>query len=308
MIGDLENVLLEADSGGGAVARYTLNPQPYGELVSQRRGGESLFHHYDALGSTRAVTNSAQAVTDTADYQAFGLPNAATGSTPNPFRWVGQLGYYWQPDSGDYWVRARVYGGQVGRWLSRDPGGLDRLPYAYVGNRPLWNTDATGLGGQVVYPCPNEEECGCRAETPRTPWLPRLWGWRHKSTKPVRAECRCRARGECHVEFEHLFERYDCRNGALVTETRTESASVRGRCVQYGPGPCDPPPAFDCWACNTLLHQKCVDALERGALLPCRDIATAGWTICTTPDGEHTDTALHRLLLLALWGRYGIFP
>ncbi len=93
-----------------------------GDEVAGTLGSRATaFYHYDALGSTRALTNSAKTTTDTADYRAFGLLNASSGSTTNPFRWVGQLGYYWQPDTDDHWVRARIYRPQIGRWVSRDP-------------------------------------------------------------------------------------------------------------------------------------------------------------------------------------------
>ena len=52
LLWDLENILVETDSGNGTVARYPLAPQLYGELVSQRRAGATSFHHFDALGST----------------------------------------------------------------------------------------------------------------------------------------------------------------------------------------------------------------------------------------------------------------
>jgi len=52
VIWDQENIALETDSGNSTVAAYTLAPQGYGALVSQRRSGATSFHHYDALGST----------------------------------------------------------------------------------------------------------------------------------------------------------------------------------------------------------------------------------------------------------------
>jgi len=77
----------------------------------------------------------------------------------NRLRWVGRLGYYWQPDSSDYWVRARVYRPQLGRWGSRDPlcsragvlaarvaGGGTCHTYRYTENSPLLAVDPSGLG------------------------------------------------------------------------------------------------------------------------------------------------------------------
>ena len=90
---DGAQVLAETDGSNATVARYTLAPFGFGDLVAQRRSAASHWYHFDALGSTRALTDSGAAVTDTALYQAFGTQVAASGSTVNPHSWVGKLGY-----------------------------------------------------------------------------------------------------------------------------------------------------------------------------------------------------------------------
>ena len=91
---DQQNVLLETDADGTIQAAYTLQPRAYGNLISQRRGEDSHFHHFDALGSVRELTDSSQSVSDTYLHEAFGDLIAHTGTTVNPFRWVGSVGYY----------------------------------------------------------------------------------------------------------------------------------------------------------------------------------------------------------------------
>jgi RHS repeat-associated protein len=113
--------LMEKDGAGNTTAVYTQQPVPYGRLISQRRGGVTSYHHYDALGSTRALTNAAQTVTDTNLYDAWGVNVASTGSTANPFKWLGAVGYYFDAVLGDYYVRARNYSPRLGRWTSADP-------------------------------------------------------------------------------------------------------------------------------------------------------------------------------------------
>jgi len=157
VIWDQENIALETDSGNSTVAQYTLAPQGYGNLISQRRSGATSHYHFDALGSTRVLTNSAQTPTDTADYRAFGQPNASSGSTVNPFRWGGRTGYYRQGDSADYWLRARIYRDLLARFLSTDP--LRRAnPYSWPGNSPVMLADPSGLQGCTHGPggsCPH---------------------------------------------------------------------------------------------------------------------------------------------------------
>ena len=63
-------------------------------LTSQNRSGVSSFYLYDSQGSVRNLVNAAGAITDTYIYTAFGAGLLASGSTVNPFSYVGQFGYY----------------------------------------------------------------------------------------------------------------------------------------------------------------------------------------------------------------------
>jgi len=143
-IWDGENILLQTDSGGTTNRDYTYNPQGYGHLISQ----SNLFHHYDALGSTMQLTDETQGAVVSYLYRAFGEQTVLSGSSANRFTWVGRLGYYRQPDTSDYWVRARIYRPTIGRWVSRDPFALSHylgLPdYGYVRNRPCLLSDPSG--------------------------------------------------------------------------------------------------------------------------------------------------------------------
>jgi len=158
VIWDQENIALETDSGNSTVAAYTHAPEGYGNLISQRRSGATSHYHFDALGSTRVLTNSAQTPTDTADYRAFGQPNASSGSTVNPFRWGGRIGYYRQPDPANYGLRARIYRDLTGRFLSQDPARLQANRYRFPGNNPVMLADPSGLQGCAHGPggtCPH---------------------------------------------------------------------------------------------------------------------------------------------------------
>ena len=121
-IWDGQKVLLETNAADSTVVQYALSRGPYGSLVSQRRGGASSFYHFDALGSTDRLTNAAGTATDSYTYYAFGEQRASSGSTTNPYRYVGRLGYY-ANGSDLLYLRARYYGQTAGRFLSRDPEG-----------------------------------------------------------------------------------------------------------------------------------------------------------------------------------------
>jgi RHS repeat-associated protein len=150
-IWDGENILLQTNSDNATDRRYTLRPEIYGELISQ---DGPVFHHYDALGSTMQLTDASQAVAISYLYRAFGEQTVLSGSSVNRFTWLGKWGYYRQPDTEDYWVRARVYRPTVGRWVSRDPARDEINWYGYAGNNPLTHIDPDGLKKS----CPPESE------------------------------------------------------------------------------------------------------------------------------------------------------
>ena len=67
---DFENdsYLMEKDESGATTAVYTNEPVPYGKLISQRRGAETRYYHFDAQGSTRQLTDHTQNLTDEYTY------------------------------------------------------------------------------------------------------------------------------------------------------------------------------------------------------------------------------------------------
>jgi RHS repeat-associated protein len=114
-------IISELDGTGAVQAVYTNEPQQYGGVISQRRGTTTSTYHYDALGSTRMLTDSSGNVTDTYLHDAWGNNVASTGTTVNPFKWVGKYGYYTDDGTGQVYVRARMYQPTVARWMSVDP-------------------------------------------------------------------------------------------------------------------------------------------------------------------------------------------
>jgi len=144
-IWDGQKLILETDGGGTTQAQFTLNLGVYGDLISQRRSSTSRWYHFDALGSTDRLTGADGSATDTYIYKAFGPLAASTGSTTNPFRYVGKLGYYDQ-GSGPLYVRARWLRPTTGSWLSVDPIPTKR-PYAYADGTPLSVVDPSGRAG-----------------------------------------------------------------------------------------------------------------------------------------------------------------
>ena len=105
------------------------------------------FYGYDGHGSVRQLTNSADAVTDTYDYDAFGNLINSTGSTPNVYLFAGEA---YDGALGLYYNRARYYSSPTGRFFSMDtyqgdqdsPGSLHK--YLYAEGNPVDNLDSSG--------------------------------------------------------------------------------------------------------------------------------------------------------------------
>lgn len=157
-----DSYLQETDGANTTKATYTNDSA--GKLISQYRSDETSHYHYDGLGSASALTDDDETVTDTYTYSAFGNVVASTGATENPFRWVGEVGYYFDEALGNYYVRARTYQPRTATWLSLDPikfivvtvrDGLTSketqnwkpllTPYTYVMSNPLNFVDPSGL-------------------------------------------------------------------------------------------------------------------------------------------------------------------
>jgi RHS repeat-associated protein len=129
-----------AKTGGGITTRYLvddLNPTGYPQVVDELVGGavtrtyayglqridedqvvsSTWTPSYDGGGNVRNLTNSAGAVTDSYEYDAFGNSFRVSGTTPNNYLYRGEQ---YDPDLGLYYLRARYYNPVTGRFMSRD--------------------------------------------------------------------------------------------------------------------------------------------------------------------------------------------
>ena len=95
-IWDFQNYLAETDATNSIKSVSTIEPRTYGSLLSQWRKTDTIwvprYHHWDGIGSTRALSDASGSICDTYLYDSWGNELAATGTTPNRFRWVGRAG------------------------------------------------------------------------------------------------------------------------------------------------------------------------------------------------------------------------
>jgi RHS repeat-associated protein len=130
----------------------------YDPLVYQVYNNARYYPLFDGLGSTRQLLDESQTVTDSYSYEAFGNLMASTGSTPNPYKYVGSLGYY-QTGSSLMHLGARYYMPELGRFTSQDPvkpaGDMSRAwsSYGYSSPNPVIHVDPAGENPVVVWTC-----------------------------------------------------------------------------------------------------------------------------------------------------------
>lgn len=122
------------------------------EPLTLERGAGTYIYHRDALGSITALTGQDGSLVERVVYDVYGAPtffdaagNPMDGSlAQNPILFTGRR---YDPESGNYYYRARIYSPALGRFLQQDPlGYVDTMNlYAYVRNDPVDLTDPEGL-------------------------------------------------------------------------------------------------------------------------------------------------------------------
>ena len=122
---------------------------------------ETLYHHFDQLGSVETITDESGAVVEELSLDAFGKRRDATdwlsdlsSGVPENINKVYDRGYtgHEQLDNlGLVHMNGRVYDPDIGRFLSADPfvpnpfGSQSFNRYSYIENNPLNAIDPTGF-------------------------------------------------------------------------------------------------------------------------------------------------------------------
>ncbi len=113
---------------------------PFGDMADWDTG----YYHADHIGTTRLLSDNDGLPKDDSVYTAFG---SLVGGTNHRYGYAGKHGYQAHADTPFLHVGARYYDPDVGRFLQRDPIGIDggRNVYAYAHSSPTLAVDPSGL-------------------------------------------------------------------------------------------------------------------------------------------------------------------
>ena len=194
--------LAEYDEHGETTVEYTVNPQT-GELISERRDGEDIYHHYDGDGNTRQTTDSASNVLGETTYDAFGETVASSGDMKTDYRFRGQQGFSTDPVTGDVSKAIQNYAPSLGRRLSagnfsvvsgHDPNAYLVVASRLGGNRSLFTTMSSVTQIQDPFPLP------------KLLWPVKCYGLDHLSGPDVYAAIICKD-GSLTVKYVNLTDK-----------------------------------------------------------------------------------------------------
>ncbi|MEA2195931.1 MAG: hypothetical protein QOG42_2693, partial [Solirubrobacteraceae bacterium] len=132
--------VIVADSAG----LYVSGPDGL-PLTQLTFSGQQRYYHHDQLGSTRAITDAAGAVTARYSFDPYGNPTPDSSTADSRFGYAGQ---YTDHTTGLIYMRARWYDPATGQFLTSDPIGHasgETNLYRYAAGDPANLIDPTGL-------------------------------------------------------------------------------------------------------------------------------------------------------------------
>ncbi len=147
----LAGSMIVSENRNGNIIQYYYNEA--GSVIGLRYNGNDYFFRRTVQGDIIAILNTSGEVVVTYEYDPWGYilstggSMAATLGAANPFRYRG---YYYDTESGLYYLQTRYYDAAVGRFINADgytstgQGLLGNNMYAYCLNNPISYTDPSG--------------------------------------------------------------------------------------------------------------------------------------------------------------------
>lgn len=131
------HVVLEVDENGEQTAENIYGIYNIARVI----GNNSYTYLHNGHGDVVALVDSEENVVNRYTYDAFGVVITETETVDNPFRYAS---YWYDSETGLYYLMARYYNPVNGRFLSEDPARDGYNWYVYCNNTPLIYVDPNG--------------------------------------------------------------------------------------------------------------------------------------------------------------------
>jgi len=162
---DANNNRIAKTTNNGTTTYLIDTNTPYAQVITQsKEDGTTIEYTYgndlignnthyfltDALGSTRGLVNESETLSDTYNYTPYGELKEHNGTSDNSFLFTGEQ---FDPQTNNYYLRARYYNPNSARFLTRDSyDGRMMEPitlnhYAYANANPAMFVDPSGKYG-----------------------------------------------------------------------------------------------------------------------------------------------------------------
>lgn len=143
---DKQRLIRESDGTGNTIALYFYTGN---QLVAMEKGGIMYYTHTNHRGDIVGVSDQNKNIVTNYTYGPYGEPLQKVGNVDViPFRYAG---YYYDEETGLYYVKARYYSPEIGRFMTRDQVDFAEMteplslnPYAYVHGNPVKYVDPEG--------------------------------------------------------------------------------------------------------------------------------------------------------------------
>ena len=138
------NVIAEADAEGVISDEIIWGNQP----LARKSGDNWYYYIYNAHGDVVGMADATGNIVNSYEYDPWGNILSQTETVDNPIKYAGE---YYDDELGMYYLRARYYDPQIGRFTSRDilegsiASPLDMNRYVYCRNNPIKYVDPSGM-------------------------------------------------------------------------------------------------------------------------------------------------------------------
>ncbi|MDD3145060.1 MAG: hypothetical protein PHV23_03020 [Candidatus Gracilibacteria bacterium] len=143
-----ENILQEITTDeitNTTITKNYINGIGLDDLVAYQENNNIYYYHKNHLGSVEGITDSSGNIVVSYDYDSFGNFEITSGADNGNTRLY--TGREHDSEIGLYYLRARYYNSELGRFISRDPIDIsdDVNLYSYVGNNGVNFVDRSGF-------------------------------------------------------------------------------------------------------------------------------------------------------------------